>query len=542
MNRYAAVKTVSQVNLVLERPGTDPFRTVQQEILAWISRKAGRPLSVNALEGKSFELNDVGAQRVAATYLENPRYWAARVDDADKEVAQRVWTTEIGLAVRPSGELAFGCRLHVSARGDNPPFQPSIPAFVREVTFGGTAKLDGRVIGKEPWIISSTNDVSQLYRLLCSKERRSDICVFSLAETETNPRTAAASPNFVHGRTLGAAHIAVITGPAAFELTDLLGKDFSVYNRMVRTYRPKFDVDADEPLRHPMTTSARIATWTDNGLQGPEAFEAFVVRQVLYTTAAGPDLEAVLPPFAEVSRAVAQAGLDQARASGASNVDLLKLYEEENAKLLATLDEQKSDHNWLLAEADREREEAQRRAEEAKSEVYRLKQRIRYLDQQSASRQNGSLAAQIPDDLSSLKEWAEAHLSGSVHLHGRALRGAKESDYEEPALVYQALLLLRDHYVPMRRGSSDALSNGYAQAMAALGLDEDRSITGTRLGEQGDEYLVQHNGKKRELDRHFRKGNSREARHCFRLYFFWDDEDEQVVVGWLTSHLDTRQS
>ena len=49
-------------------------------------------------------------------------------------------------------------------------------------------------------------------------------------------------------------------------------------------------------------------------------------------------------------------------------------------------------------------------------------------------------------------------------------------------------------------------------------------------------------GTKRELDRHLKKGNSRNSRHCFRLYFFWDDEDEQVVVGWLTSHLDTRQT
>jgi hypothetical protein len=70
--------------------------------------------------------------------------------------------------------------------------------------------------------------------------------------------------------------------------------------------------------------------------------------------------------------------------------------------------------------------------------------------------------------------------------------------------------------------------------------DPFKSVQTEVLGEQGDEYLTQHNGRKRELDRHLKKGNSRDARYCFRLYFFWDEDNEQVVVGWLTSHLGTR--
>jgi hypothetical protein len=94
----------------------------------------------------------------------------------------------------------------------------------------------------------------------------------------------------------------------------------------------------------------------------------------------------------------------------------------------------------------------------------------------------------------------------------------------------------------MRREGGDQLAKAYADALRALGLEEAPSITPSRLGEQGDEYLIPYPGGKRELDRHLKKGNSRESKHCFRLYFFWDDEEEQVVVGWLTSHLDTRQT
>ena len=57
-----------------------------------------------------------------------------------------------------------------------------------------------------------------------------------------------------------------------------------------------------------------------------------------------------------------------------------------------------------------------------------------------------------------------------------------------------------------------------------------------------DLYSVQYGGSRRPLDRHLKGGISRERRYGFRLYFFWDDESQLVVVGWLPSHLDNRAS
>lgn len=94
----------------------------------------------------------------------------------------------------------------------------------------------------------------------------------------------------------------------------------------------------------------------------------------------------------------------------------------------------------------------------------------------------------------------------------------------------------------MRKKGGEELKKAYETELRKLGLSEDASISSTRLGEQGDEYLVLHRGQKRELERHLKKGTSRESRHCFRLYFFWDEEEEEAVVGWLTSHLDTRKT
>jgi hypothetical protein len=240
-------------------------------------------------------------------------------------------------------------------------------------------------------------------------------------------------------------------------LTDLVGKEFSVFNRAVRTYRPGFDTDADAPLRHPLALPHRIALWQEDGVRGAEAFENFLVRSAIMQTVTGSDLEKLLPPFSEVRRVAATFSLARARDSGATKDDLLRLYEEDNAKLRVALDEQKALHVGLLSEADRERDEAQRRAEEARGEAYRLNQRIRMLEAQSNAKDNGTVEPPLPDSLAELKEWADKHLAGSIVLTNRALRGAKESDYENPSLVYRALRLLRDHYVPMRRDSGEEL-------------------------------------------------------------------------------------
>ena len=537
--RTPLVRTISQVLLRLERAGPNPFLEVQREIMEWVRRKAGKALPREAWDGRSFELDDIGAQRAAAVLLEEFRYWAARVDDADRNVPQRTWTTEIGLSATQSGDLLFGCRLLMSARGENPQYQPSIPIFVRDVVSGGAAYLDGRLIGLEPWIVHKEEEVGQLGELITSGARRSDICVFSLPSDD--PERASALAELVHSKTLGAAHIAVLAPRAAFHLTDLFGKEFSVFNGAVRTYRPNFDADIDDPFRHPMAMPATIVGWQEGGIEGPEAFEAFIVRNLISQTVAASDVEQRLPPFAEVRRAAASIDLDKAREAGATTDQLLKLYEEDNVKLRAALEEEKSIHSSLLEVADGERDEAQRRAEEAKGEVYRLNQRIRSLEAQLGENDGGT-ATSLPRNLEGLKEWADEHLSGSIVLNGRALRGAKASEYEEPTLVYRALLLLRDFYVPMRRAGSEKRSQRYEAELTELGLEEERSISPTRLGEQGDEYFIQHKGKRRPLDRHLRRGNSREPRHCFRLYYLWDEEDKQVVVGWMTSHLETRQS
>jgi hypothetical protein len=218
----------------------------------------------------------------------------------------------------PNGGVLFGCRLIVSARGENPQYQPSIPVFVRDVIQDGYAYLDNRLLTDQLWVVRTREDVVRLYGLITSQARRADVCVFSLGETSEDSSTAAASAAAVHSKTLGAAHVVVLTGTAAFMSTDLVGKEFSVFNRAVRTYRPRFDTDTDNPLRHPIAMAHRIEGWQESGVEGADAFESFLVRSAIAQTVSRSDLEQILPPFTEVRRVATTASLPDARQAGAS--------------------------------------------------------------------------------------------------------------------------------------------------------------------------------------------------------------------------------
>src|SRR5258707_3960245 len=85
--RNPIVQKVSQV--VVELEGQEPlsaFYLARERILGWLERRAGQQLPPEAWKGAHFELEGVGAQRAAVAAIENPRYWAARLDDADKAI------------------------------------------------------------------------------------------------------------------------------------------------------------------------------------------------------------------------------------------------------------------------------------------------------------------------------------------------------------------------------------------------------------------------------------------------------------------------
>jgi hypothetical protein len=454
ISRRAHVHPVSQVLLSLQNSDLDEaYINARSESLKWMAKRAGWDLPSVAFDGQSFELGEVGAQRAAAVALDEPVLWAARLDDADKNVPRRVWTTELGIA-RTEDAVLFGCRLMCATMGDNPSYLPSIPGIVRQVISTGNAVLDGRPVRDEAWRVNTEEDVDNFLALLGHPQRRRPIFVFS--DNEDGERCAA-DANWLAANAIGACHVVTVSSPASYLLTRALGKVFSVFGGAVRTYRAGFDQDKDNPSSHPLALQHSIVNWPEGG--APKFCE-FLLAQALRTSIGSrQQFEQELPSFTAIQNIARHKQREKAEAEVESDSELLKLAEEEVLGLRSQLEEERATSASLLEEADSDQKVLEEERDQARRELAAMRARIEYLES-ILSKNGGDQELVFPDSLDDLESWAQKFLAGSVVLHSRALRGANKSVFEDSQLVYQSLIVLRDYYVPMRRSTEGSSRKG----------------------------------------------------------------------------------
>jgi len=205
------------------------------------------------------------------------------------------------------------------------------------------------------------------------------------------------------------------------------------------------------------------------------------------------------------------------------------------------LEGQCQDFSDITAEAERERD----LCKDENARLRAVNDALRAaLQAKTGATADVALQTPIPSSYEDLPAWVDKYLVGRLELHPRAHRGLGKARYKDVRVVYQALLLLANEYRDMRLGVEGA-KQAYERRLGTLGLQFSGSISRERAGEKRDTYFVKYPiGTQRNefLEWHLTKGTSRDPRHSLRIYFFWHDETQQVVVGWLPSHLTTRIS
>ena len=530
----ARIRAVSQVSITLPlEPGKDRFGATIDAILRWADNRAGHRMPAEARQRKTFELNEIGSQRLAAVAIEDPRVWALRLDDADKNVPLRTWITEVGVGVAPKGDVLFGVRLICATRGEDVPYERTIPGFVRGIVSSGPATLDGRPIGVGPAFVDDERSADDLVNFLEWPGRRAPAFVFALPERSVDRAETALPTKDFETRTLGVAHLFVLTGPASFHLTDRLGKEMSVFRQAIRTYLPGFNRWRDQPYRHPLALPERIRDWSEGG---PQGYLDHLVSQALAYSVQVADREEILPSFMAIRQMSAKAERESARNAHRDDAELLTMALAETHRLESELKELKERSAGLIDDSERRADEFAQVAQETKAQNYSLRQRVAALEKRLAAGTGMPRIPEVPTNLNDFSTWCHENLSGAVELHNRAYQGIKKSVFREPALIYKALLLLRDQYVPMRLSGKPEDKAAYESALRELRLED--SATGTGWKEHREQYEVSYNGRPRLLERHLKQGTTRDLARQFRLYFFWDEDSQVVVVGWLPSHLD----
>ena len=540
----SAVRPVSQT--ILDLPSQDSEKTFYRCLavaLKWVAgdgRARGQRIELprEAYRGEPFQL-ELDAHPVQADTLDG--YWVVKVDEADTSVPQRTWITEMGISRDSDALVKFGCRLYCRSLGEDPPYEPSVPKVVPSVAHLMRATVDGEPVSQRARSIDDEGGVEELVRLLCEATRQLSVIIVTAPPNEGTP---AISPDSLARSLIGVAHVAFLTEEASHQLTSRLGKRYSVFGGGIRTYRTGFHPEADEPRAHPLKLFDSIV----NSPDGAGAFHKFLVSRTMalhlksrHLLGELPDLKAVKEKVAEKDQEERRQKLEELRKQSASASDLETLAFEDNERLRQQIKDLKTESERLLYEAELEREAAIRDRDDALGRAYSLRRRIESLEGKLKDR-GGDVDTAIPTTLDEVDSWCEENLSGHVLLLPRAFRGLKKSRLEDTELIYKALILLRDHYVPARKEGIEEHWKAFEKSCDDLGLEESPSITNTRAGEERDDYYVDYYGNSVLLDRHLKKGNDREPRYCFRLYFFWDEEQEQAVVGSLPSHLKTRLS
>jgi hypothetical protein len=515
------VRPISQLTSRIVCKAADVgINQARKTILDWLRDKQHiKEIPDAAWRGATFEIDVAQDRPVSVEAFEG--LWAMRYDNPDAEVAGRYWRTEAILGHINDSAL-LGIRLSIISRSWEPTYYPSVPVLVRSlVQSPGLEDYGWRLLDRALPVFQE-DDAPLLAGLLENPARTRPVYIVPVDRDSEG----IIDPDLLAQRTAGLAHVVRLYSNGAWGLSRLIGDRLSIYGKAVRVYYPGFERLSARFEDHPLYG----IDWLRRRYSDPKQFIGMLSTRAINASVSSGDLEQRLPSFSRVRQTIAARRLDAAKKAHAPDVEMMRLYEQDNNRLSEDL----KTAEGLLVESDHRQKLIEEERDEMRRQVYALRARIDHL--QSAIVSRGSVeSTPTPDTLDGVEDWVQQHLGDGLVLLPRALRSLKKSQYLEVPKVYEALILLGRDYRNLRlqRMAADEMER------TALEMGFEISSTGSHasLMQWREDYEVVWRRENRLLDMHLKKGTAREPRHCLRIYFFWDEDTEQVVVGHLPDHL-----
>lgn len=519
------IRSVSSVTFGIG--GVEPFERAVRAAAGWM-RARNRAVPQEAETGLPFDVGGGGAPvaRASRLTIEGGRIWSAAFDDPDGTFVGRTWITEITVAEH-QGEVHFGTRLLNFTRGVDEPFGPSIPRLVRDVIGELPCFADGEMLRDDVKIVETQEELEAMCDLLERPGRRLPVIV--LAEgMSRNPYTSLEN---ITRRLAGAAHVLGISDECTWLLSRKVGQDLSVFDGAVRMYRPNLRFDEADPYDHPL--------WLAHAGR-PSGDGAAVVARVLASGIAKGTTD--YPRFEAVRQAAAELSIADQRAD-ASDLEIARIYEEQNQTLRDQLGLLRDEQNQWLADAERERASAEQQIAELRAEVHRHRGQNESL---RAALSGGDAAPpqRAPlTDLADFETWTAANISPNLWFSPKALKETeRRGQYRDPVELGETLYALDELYVPMRRDPDDQRHRAWQDRMTELGITLTPCFMRDGDIQRFPEYGVQYRGRRRWCDQHVRHGGGTDPKSMFRIYVHWDEDEGVLLVGHMPSHLDNNMT
>ncbi len=537
--------------------------------LRWVSEKL--PMEVCGLEEmpNPFRLEVDPGTFVETVWKASTKIWAMRLvhpdtGDVRAPVAGRTFTTHVSFMERSGAvEVAVQtlCTQPTGAARDVDVVRPALVSrLAKELGLRDVLPLDGK-----PVACSRDEDATDLRALLRNPHRSLPVVVFRSVPPPCPPppcppsecREEAVVPvaetipvldpcrnldtEFLAEKLLGYAVVVHLRGVAAEAFPQKVPAEFRVDSGGVRVYQPGMDEWKTESAeRHPRFPEESIRYWSAVGTDGcirsgPAAFAEYLVRLVRSGMAQRTvdwrgvlQFPAVFDAFLEERQD--NIGPDDCR-------DCHGHYETRIAALRDEIERLESENEYFVDEAGH----AESEATLLRQDRFLLEERVARLIAELDGRDVPDGAAEhLPERIFDVPDWARARLGRRLMLLPRAVRELKGGDFEDVPLLCEALKLLAQDYYDMQVGNLRVAE--FTDRVRALGLTWGQSTDETQAGRYGEAYYVQYplqqgRGRRTFLQQHLRKGTSFESKHCLRIYFFWGEEDQKVVVGSLPKHL-----
>lgn len=470
--------------------------------------------------------------------------WALRLrfltgtDFNDGMTEPEIWHYEIGITESHEG-LLFGIEISTEWNSVLSEFFPGLIAFLGEKLRQGR-QLDGR-----PMMIRNREEAEQLYDLVCNKARILPVVVISAIHPGAwnftpDPPNYLIDASAFAARTLGYAFVAQMTSEGAREWSHIIGPTWAVYDGAIRIFNSNFDASYGGTSEHRAYFKDEVWNFKYNLICGSKAFFAYLLILLRRNASFSYIDRNELFFYSDIGIAKTIFGKldnsDKIRRMAEREKDLLS----ENEQLREQFGCEQKKNRALVGEL-RQLTNRNRDYEDIVSSMQRSIEQLSGCPKDVPVTAKASV--EIPETYEDMVLWTQVYLADRLYLHPRAMRAIEKAEYQDPQLVYRALLALAFEYRDSRLGLSD--EKPFKQRCSELGLQKRSSISKGRAGEEGDRYFVNypfHTSKRCLLQWHLGKGNSRKKAYCLRIYYFWDEDSKTVVVGYLPGHLNNRIS
>ena len=487
----------------------------RDEILRWAAARAGVQLPPEAWKHQEFEHlaggRDCAAVRIQSHGLDT---WAIRTNDPDKNVPRRVWTAEVVLLTH-ADQAFLSLRLVMGSPERDPRINPAVPGLVRQLASKCGLYQDNEPLASEPWVVESDSEAALLVSRLIDRNRSIPVLILTVPEYASNQTEPLLDAGDLTRSTLGLVRVVVLPARFTWRLTERLGKQLSVYNGAVRLYLPGFAEDAN-PYAHKLLL---VDESRENVADVQTSAQRLVARESLRQFRLGREILS----YANVRDRFRELQRQQLERDGAADQTQLSAARAQIGDLRATLERANEESQWYAEQHDTAEERARNFEERLKAGKYRVRQ---LTDQLKARGHSPDSNIDLPVSWVEFSDWCDRHFADRVRLSSHARRGIAQAEFGQVDVAAKSLLIW--------------LANDYRDQRLTGGGQDMRQpvVSGVRNDRCGaDSFLFKWRDKTVNVEWHIKNGgNTRDPSRCMRIYYFWDDSSEQVVVAAMPAH------